>query len=308
MKSKKEVLYAAIILNYNTAENAIQAAESIIEKSTTNSRMICIADGGSTKQNDIYLLQNYHHDSVETVIFSRNEGYAKGNNQAVEYVLSRYNPDYLLIMNPDIILDTAGGVERLIDLIQKDPMAIGGQPLVYNIETPLPAERQVQIRRVRSYPDVLIQNSGRFQKYFQKRNARFIYEEEMPYKGLIPYEVPSGAFFIIKTDTFLKVGMFDPQTFLYGEEEMLGFKIKAMGKHFLLDCNSIALHYQGKSTGAHNGKVTTFSRKCLIDSERIYIRDYLHKNRLLQGVVIGMMRANDCKKSVKKLLQEFKKR
>ena len=53
-----------------------------------------------------------------------------------------------------------------------------------------------------------------------------VYYKERPYERLIDFEVPSGCFFIIKTDAFMKVGMFDERTFLYAEEIILGYKLK----------------------------------------------------------------------------------
>lgn len=281
----KKLDYAAIILNYNTSLDAIQAAESVIEKSSSDNFIVCIADSGS-KDKEIEILEKYQHEKVDIHILNKNLGYAKGNNAAVRHVLSIYEVKYLVIMNPDVKLMENGLVENLIEHINENKNAVGGQPIVNNIAEECPSNMQTQIRKVGNYADVLIRNSILLRKILKDRFFASQYGELKPFVGIIEYEVPSGAFFIVNTKTFLEVGMFDEDTFLYGEEEILGFKIKQLGKCFILDCGYSVNHFQGLSTGAHNGVQSRFSCKCLKDSNAVYLKKYLHCGKLKLAIVL----------------------
>ena len=69
-------------------------------------------------------------------------------------------------------------------------------------------------------------------------------------------DVVSGAFFAVKAEAFLEVGMFDEGTFLYGEENILAFKLKSKGyisyvlnNHNFLHHHSVSISKSIKSTG-----------------------------------------------------------
>ena len=55
---KKHIDYCVIILNYNTALDAIGAAESVIRNAQNRSYVVCIADNASTKSGELNLLKN----------------------------------------------------------------------------------------------------------------------------------------------------------------------------------------------------------------------------------------------------------
>ena len=45
--------YAVILLNYNTVEDAVIAASSIVENAISDDYVICFVDGCSTKNNQV---------------------------------------------------------------------------------------------------------------------------------------------------------------------------------------------------------------------------------------------------------------
>ena len=58
--------YAVILLNYNTVEDAVIAASSIVENAISDDYVICFVDGCSTKNNqvEIFISANIHNTCV----------------------------------------------------------------------------------------------------------------------------------------------------------------------------------------------------------------------------------------------------
>lgn len=262
--------YAVIILNYKTHKDVIQAVKCVYENAE-DSFGIVIVDNDSDEDQYLIQLQN---DKTKILFLHENMGYARGNNKGAEHVLSLWNPKYLVFMNPDVLIDKKGTIENTIQEAEKH-CAIGGQPLVNTIGNNWPPNKQVNIRRVRNYSDILVSSSIILKSIFRRKFERTIYGEKMPYNNCVRYEVPSGAFFIIEAKCFKDVGGFDERTFLYNEEEILGYKLKKRNQFFVLNPNYIVRHMQGISTGAHGGIINRFSMKCERDSLNIYMREYL---------------------------------
>ena len=111
--------YAVILLNYNTVEDAVIAASSIVENAISDDYVICFVDGCSTKNNqvEIFISANIHNTCV--LKLDENVGYARGNNAGVRYLLEKYEIDYLVIMNPDVEIRTKGLVDNLIDTLSE---------------------------------------------------------------------------------------------------------------------------------------------------------------------------------------------
>ena len=89
------------------------------------------------------------------------------------------------------------------------------------------------------------------------------------------FEVPSGAFFIMRTEDFLNVGLFDERTFLYYEEYILGYKLKKLGKTFRLIPNEWIEHEGGKSIGSNYSRPKWYMIKYDMQAQDIYMKYYL---------------------------------
>ena len=149
--------YAVILLNYNTVEDAVIAASSIVENAISDDYVICFVDGCSTKNNqvEIFISANIHNTCV--LKLDENVGYARGNNAGVRYLLEKYEIDYLVIMNPDVEIRTKGLVDNLIDTLSElGEHYCGIQPLVWTPHISNEANRQICIRKVYSYFDCIM--------------------------------------------------------------------------------------------------------------------------------------------------------
>ena len=125
--------------------------------------------------------------------------------------------------------------------------------------------------------DILIGRFHLLKLLFKKKYDRLILANFRPYVDELDFETPCGAFFIIKTKIFQEIGLFDERTFLYGEERIIGYKVKEKGYKFLLMPSEKVVHEGGKSTKS-NAKCTKWNAVRIgMDSVEIYMRYYLHR-------------------------------
>ncbi len=247
--AKQRIRCGILIVNYNSAKHVQRAVQSVLRHTCMESVRVQIVDNASGAE-DREQLGMLSGEQVYVDELHSNLGFARGNNAAVRLLESRHTPDYLLFMNPDVEILSAGTIEGLLAAIaNSDPGIVGSQPLVWDPRKAETAADQIMIRRVPLYWDLVVAESLLLRPIFPRKFARFIMADVRPYCGLVPFEVPSGAFFAIDRTAFHEVGGWDDRTFLYGEELFLGAKLKSRGWRFVLDAQLCVAHLQGSSAG-----------------------------------------------------------
>ena len=281
----KQIKYAVVILNYRTADDAILAAKSVVEQATALNYRICIIDGGSNSNTDTQILSKCDVLNTDVLLLEENKGYAGGNNEGISYLISKYDIEYIVVMNPDVLLIENDTIEDIIKYVETDSELVGGQPLVINEWDKTPANEQINIRYVFDYFDCIIESFFLLKKIFAKRYKRNVYLDRIPYKQPIKYYVPSGAFFILKRTVFEGIGLFDEQTFLFNEELILGHKLKNLEKKMILIPDHKVMHESGKSTGSSAKRITRFAFKEDQKSLNVYMRCYLKVGFIKSNIV-----------------------
>ena len=73
----------------------------IIKKYTHISYRICIVDNNSCKK-ERDKLKTFDFEAVDFLFLDKNGGYGSGNNEGIKYLIDKYDPQYILVMNPDV--------------------------------------------------------------------------------------------------------------------------------------------------------------------------------------------------------------
>lgn len=287
-----KVKYAVIILNYNTINDAVNAAKSVIENATTEDYIVCVADNASTKEEERNKLKRIVLPNTITYQLENNGGYANGNNQTIELLLQSYSPQYIVIMNPDVLLLEQGTIEGLISECEKEGV-VGGQPLVWNCYYGDNPTVQQNIRKIPDYKDLRILMLKPLRLFHRQRYRDYIYADNMPYKNHIRYYVPSGAFFIIRTDVFKEVGFFDNHTFLYYEEHILGYKLREKGFELLFMPEYKVRHEHGMSTKSNHFYFNEKASKIGMESALYYAEKYVGINEIQKRHLIILHSINN---------------
>jgi GT2 family glycosyltransferase len=95
-------IVSIIILNWNGLEDTIECLESL-KKITYPDYNVIVVDNASAG-NDLEVIKQRFGDSIHIIENDKNYGYTGGNNIGIRYALEHTQPDYLLLLNNDIIV------------------------------------------------------------------------------------------------------------------------------------------------------------------------------------------------------------
>ena len=114
-KMKKK--YGFVILHYLAYDMTVECISKLLDKFKKYDMHIVIVDNASKNQSGKKLKEKYLKESLVTVIENiENLGFAKGNNVGYQYLIDRYDMDYIIVMNNDILIEQKEFLD-LIDII-----------------------------------------------------------------------------------------------------------------------------------------------------------------------------------------------
>jgi GT2 family glycosyltransferase len=254
-----------VILNYNGKSYLETFLPSVILNS--EGARIVIADNSSTDDSIVFLEQNY--PNLEIVINSQNGGFAKGYNEALNIIKSKY----YLLLNSDIEV-TKDWLIPLLKSIQNDKIA-GCQPKILSYSN----------RNIFEHAGA----SGGFidRNYFPFCRGRIFDLTELDtgqYDNEQTIFWASGAALLIKSEIFHLAGGFDDDFFAHMEEIDLCWRINKMGYEFKVVPNSVVYHVGG-GTLAYNSPRKTY----LNFRNSLYMITKNHKGLLFPKIVYRLL-------------------
>ena len=249
-----------VILNYNDSKTTSEMLDKI--KSYKILNHIVVVDNNSS-DNSLEVLKKYKSDKINIVENKENKGYAYGNNVGIRYLRDNYKCDYVFISNPDIIVSEETIKKLVEDLKNVDVVAPTINQLGESIKGwKLPSLKK-QINTITS--NRLFKNES-------------IYKENYYIRGLNEVEVVSGCFFGIKDSALKTIGDFDEGTFLYFEENILGYKLKNKNIKTYVDTSVEVIHNLSVSVDKNVKKTKKY--KILMNSLFYYEKNIIKSNIL----------------------------
>ncbi len=219
-----------VILNYNDYTTTINLLENIKEYDSIDT--IVVVDNCST--NDSYKkLKELNYEKCEVIKSEKNGGYAYGNNFGVKHLINKFDVEYIIIANPDVIFDE-NYVLKALNLFKNDKSVSIVSSVV------LDANQNVtkSFWKRPTYFNDLLECSIIFRLIinFCKKN-KIDFSKEVNY-----VDVVLGSLFVVKVDDFKKVCFFDEGTFLFYEENILSKKINTINKKCALMTDISYIH------------------------------------------------------------------
>jgi O-antigen biosynthesis protein len=227
-----------IIVNYNVKE-FLQNLLSSIQKSIKNIQTEIIVIDNASDDGSVESIRE-KFPLVNLIANKKNVGFGVANNQGLQIAKGKF----LLLINPDTIVqeDT---FDILIDFFNKTPDAgLAGCKIINS-------DGSLQLACRRSFPGPwtsfckVIGLSKVFpkSKIFARYNLTYLDENKT-------YEVDavSGAFIMLRREVYEKIGGFDPQFFMYGEDLDLCYRIQKAGFKVYYVHSTQIIHYKGEST------------------------------------------------------------
>ncbi|MBR1748191.1 MAG: glycosyltransferase family 2 protein [Bacilli bacterium] len=260
-----------IILNYNDYENTLKMVEQIRNYKCLNT--IVIVDNASNDGSQ-EKLRKLEKDHIKLIEAKENKGYAYGNNLGLKYLASETNCELAIISNPDIEVEEST-IESMIQDMKKDESISFLGPKV------LEFGRIMKGWKLPTYLDEVLSTMNGIARFAKKRLR---YKEAYYQNNITKVEVIHGCFFMARIKDFKEIGYFDPHTFLYYEENIIGNK--ALKRHLTIavDTSVSVIHALSKSVDKSLNKIKKY--KILKNSMFYYETTYND----LRGIKLGFLK------------------
>jgi O-antigen biosynthesis protein len=228
-----------IIVNYNVKHFIEQCIASVLAASKDISTQILVVDNASNDDSVAYL-QRQFGDQITLVANKENAGFAKANNQALALATGKY----VLYLNPDTLVGEDCFAKCIAQMEANNNIGALGVHLIDGTGAYLPESK-------RGFPSFetafykitginkLFRNSKKFNKYYMGHVAEH---------SSSVVDVLVGCFMLMPTDLAKKVGSFDEDYFMYGEDIDLSYKVQKAGKENYYFADVSVIHFKGEST------------------------------------------------------------
>lgn len=271
-----------VILNYNDYFMTQKYLEMIQNYNVLDK--IVVVDNNST--DDSYkILKSYANDKIDVIKCDENGGYANGNNYGIHYIESKYTPYNIIISNPDIIVSEKS-IINICEFLKCNERVGIASGLIYDINNNVASNFAW---KQPTYCDVLIGCFLLSSKFFDCVFHKFHYHKYLT-KKYLNVDVISGCFFAVKYDVLKEVDYFDDRTFLYNEENILGYKIKELGYREVVLIQEKIIHFAGSSVKKN---LSQWKKKAEIlkDSRCVYLKYHLKVSKfklIIYKILFGM--------------------
>jgi len=182
------MLVSAIIVNHNCSYLTRLCIEALKKSSGDFELEIIVVDNASDAENLSYLKKLHEEKEITLVALQRNTGYGFGNNRGADAARG----DYLLILNPDVVVEK-DTVRKLLHYAQEhsDLGIVAPQLYFYNDQI------QDSCRRFMTPLDLVIKRTplkrlGRFRARY-----RHYVMEDFDHSQVQDVDIVTGACFLI---------------------------------------------------------------------------------------------------------------
>jgi len=222
---------AVILINYKDyAKRYLEECALSLEKQSypRDSFKVFIVDNATSVETAEYLKKIV--PEAEIIPNPKNDGFAEGNNIAMRKALD-LNYEYVVLFNMDTIADSRW-LEELVDAAEENKRAGAVQSLIL-----LHPEKD----KVNSLGNQMHFLGFGFCQGYGEKISNF---NSRLGRGQIPnsFFYASGASVLYPAEVLKKVGLFDPEFFMYHEDTDLSWRIRQAGYGVLLAEESIMYH------------------------------------------------------------------
>lgn len=250
------------IVNWNTRDYLRESLASIFEFGPDGVELeVIVVDNASGDGSAAMVSTEF--PSVSLLANPDNRGYAEGNNQALRVATG----DYLLLLNPDVVLHPKSLSEALAFMKSHPDAGALGCRLV--------GVDGLTQRSLRSFPDpgpVLWEFLGLSRLLPKSRRFGAYRMTWFDYNSVIEVDQPMGSFLLFSRAALDKVGFMDPQFPIFFNEVDWCWRAKReMGFRIYYTPDVVVTHYGGGSTKQVRASMVRESHRSLL---RFYDKHY----------------------------------
>ncbi|MEM9147451.1 MAG: glycosyltransferase family 2 protein [Pseudomonadota bacterium] len=234
-----------IVVSHNTAAMTLDCLASIARETSDLAHEVIVIDNASGDGSADAIASA--HPQVRLIRRDENIGFGRANNRAAEQARGRF----ILLLNPDtVVLDQA--IERLVAFAGRHPDAMiwGGRTVFAD----------GRLNPTSSYLRPTLWSLACFSLGLSRLSPRSAWlnpefvslrrdGEEMA------VDIVTGCFLLIQRADWQRLGGFDPDYFLYGEEADLCLRAAALGARPRVTPEATIVHHVGAASAARADKI-----------------------------------------------------
>jgi hypothetical protein len=212
-----------VVLTTNALEDTRECIRSL--RATTYGNLgVVVADNASKDGTEEIIGREF--PGVQILQLGRNAGFAAGNNAGIRLALAR-NPDFVLLLNNDTVVDP-GFLEPMVIALEKDPgAACATGTICYHPETDI---------LWYAGGDLVWWRGSGFSRH-QEHQLRSINKESIQDVTFV-----SGCLMLLRRQVIEDVGFLEEKTFLYCEDTEYSLRLTSAGYRMVYVPNTRIFH------------------------------------------------------------------
>ncbi len=224
------------IVNTDNVSLLRDCLKSIYENTKKTTFNIIVVDNASIDNSVVMVQQEF--PAVKVIVNPTRQGYGYSHNRAIEIA----DGDYILIFNEDMVV-LPGALDIMIDIAKKDSTigALGCRLLNPDMSLQHSCFRFQSLSRIlfeELFPrNIIFSNSS--------WRAKMYYWDHKEEKEV---DIVMGCCMLVPRKVFKEAGNFDPQFFVYSEEDDLCRRIKNHGYKVLFTPEAEIIHIGGQTS------------------------------------------------------------
>lgn len=279
-----------IVLNYLAFEQTIESVDKILK--LIGNKKIVIVDNFSYNNSFVELKKKYADNVDVSVIQTNNNiGFAQGNNFGYQFAKEKYNPDFMVVMNSDVIIQQLDFCSRIYKSYEQNSFDIMGPDIVTCNgklhQNPRPNQDFTLVKLNSMKRKLIIKNHVKFLywvkwKLLKTKSVKRKQNATTEKSNYLKKNIPLHGSLLVFSRRFINenINCFYPKTFMYLEAEILYYL--AMNKKYttIYDPQIIVVHKDDISTDktfSNRYNKAVFSNSTLLKSVNSFIE--LRKNR-----------------------------
>lgn len=262
------MLYA-LILNYNDYKTTEKCIKNLSEIKII--KKIIVVDNNST-DNSYQNLKNQENKKIIIIKNNENKGYGAGNNFGINYIMSEYHPKYILLSNPDVIVNE-NTVNKMVTFLDKHRDYSMVAPFMKNS---FGVKQYNTAFKIPSKWNFILSYFYIIRKYSNSIFYKDIFNVNTDFKKV---DALSGSMFLMRAKDMISYGMFDENIFLYWEELCIALKMrKAKRKLALLVNHSFVHNHSVTINKIYNKEINKY--KIQMISKKYILKKYYKINKM----------------------------
>ncbi len=218
---------AAVVVDFHAEQDLLGCVDSLIADGVES---LVVVDNSTTGSSASVLGDR----PVRLVDTEMNLGYGRGMNRGVAFAGA---PEFLILSNPDIVVHR-GAVAALVHHLATHPqVGIAGPTIVDGSGATYPS--------LRIFPNIVLAGLHAVLAPLWANNPATKRYRSPGRNGQVDWV--SGAFFVVRTEAFQRVGGFDERYFMFAEDMDLCWRLARAGWEVAVVPEAVVTHIEGVS-------------------------------------------------------------